>query len=105
MKLGDLSITYVEVIASTMRTLGADPDALLGQYNILPETLASPDTRISIPRFMRIGHDAIQQTKSPWLGLEMGRHTWPAQLGLAGLVAMTAPDLRRACQALSLIHI
>ncbi|OUX65953.1 MAG: AraC family transcriptional regulator [Oceanospirillaceae bacterium TMED276] len=101
MKLGDLSITYVEVIACTMRTLGADPDALLGQYNILPETLASPDTRISIPRFMRIGHDAIQQTRAPWFGLEMGRNTWPAQLGLAGLVAMTAPDLRRACQAIA----
>lgn len=101
MKLGDLSITYIEVMAETMRHLGTDPKPLLDQYNILPETLASPDTRISIPRFMRMGHEAIQQTRAPWFGLEMGKHTWPAQLGLAGLVAMTAPDVRSACQAIA----
>ncbi|WP_370218618.1 AraC family transcriptional regulator [Thalassolituus sp.] len=101
MKLGDLSITYVEVLAETMRHLGTDPAPILDQYNILPETLASPDTRISIPRFMRLGYEAIQHTRAPWLGLEMGRHTWPAQLGLAGLVAMTSRDVRDACQAMT----
>lgn len=101
MKLGDLSITYVEVLADTMRHLGADPSSILDQFNILPETLASPDTRISIPRFMRLGYEAIQHTRAPWLGLEMGQHTWPAQMGLAGLVAMTSDTVREACQALT----
>ncbi|MEK9712883.1 MAG: AraC family transcriptional regulator [Thalassolituus sp.] len=101
MKLGDLSITYVEVMANAIRRFGHDPAPLLNQYRIQPETLASPDTRISIPRYMRLGHDAIALTQKPWLGLEMGSQTHAVHLGLAGLVAMTAPDVRHACQAIA----
>lgn len=101
MKLGDLSITYIELLSRAMESLGSDPSALLEQFRIEAATLASPDTRISIPRFMRIGHSAIEQTQTPWLGLQMGRLSQPSHLGMAGLVAMTSATLREALQAVA----
>ena len=101
MKLGDLSITYVELLARAMDSLGTPPAPLLEQFRIEASTLSTPDTRISIPRFMRLGHTAIQQTGAPWLGLQMGRISQPSHLGVAGLLAMTAPTLREALQAVA----
>ncbi|MEC8443397.1 MAG: AraC family transcriptional regulator [Pseudomonadota bacterium] len=101
MKLGDLSITYIEVMADTLLAAGHSPKPLLEQYGIVDETLATPDARISIPRFMRMGFDAIQRTGQPEFGLLMGQHTWPAHLGLAGLLAAVSKDMRSACQAIA----
>jgi AraC-like DNA-binding protein len=101
MKLGDLSITYVELLANAVRGLGHDPKPLLQQFRIEADTLSSPDTRISIPRFMRLGYQAIEETRSPWLGLEMGRTGQPSHLGIAGLLALTSPTLKDACLAIS----
>lgn len=101
MKLGDLSITYVELLAKAVRGLGHDPQPLLQQFRIEADTLASPDTRISIPRFMRLGYQAIGETHAPWLGLDMGRIGHPAHLGIAGLLALTSPTLKDACQAIA----
>lgn len=101
MKLGDLSITYVELLANAVRGLGHDPEPLLEHFRIQAETLASPDTRISIPRFMRLGYQAMTETQAPWLGLEMGRVGQPSHLGVAGLLALTAPTLKDACQAVT----
>lgn len=101
MKLGDLSITYVELLARALESLGHNPASLLEQFRIAAATLASPDTRISIPRFMRMGHTAIAQSSAPWLGLQMGRLSQPSHLGVAGLVASTAPDLRQALEAVA----
>ena len=101
MKLGDLSVTYVEVLGRTLNALGGDSAALFADYGISAETLSSPDARISIPRYMRIGHDAIQRCHNPALGLEMGLHMQASHFGKAGLLALTSADVRQACQVLT----
>ena len=101
MKLGDISVSFVEVLARTLSEQGSDAEALLSDYAITPETLGSPDARISIPRYMRMGHDAIQRSGCKALGLEMGRHTRVSHFGKPGLLALTARDLRQACEALT----
>ena len=101
MKLGDLRVTYSEVLSRTVIGLGGNAASLLADYSIPPETLSSPDARISIPRFMRLGHDAIRRCHTPALGLEMGLHMQASHFGKAGLLALTAADLRQACQVLT----
>ena len=101
MKLGDVSVAIVEVMGRAVESLGGDPAAQFEQYQMDQVKLNSPDARISIPRFMRLGHACIEAHQVPWLGLEMGRLTSAGSLGLAGLVAQTAPDVRVACTALA----
>ena len=68
MKLGNISVTYVDLMLSAIRSLDGDPEPLLKQYSLDETVLTSPDARISIPRFMRLGHDAIRQLNTPILG-------------------------------------
>ncbi|MDF1764207.1 MAG: AraC family transcriptional regulator [Oleibacter sp.] len=98
MKLGDLSVTYVDVMMRTVERLGFDSSELLKQFRIDQTTLASPDARISIPRYMRLGYAAIELTGCPWLGLEMGANTQAVHYGHTGLLAMTASSVLEACQ-------
>ena len=101
MKLGDISVGMVELMGRAVSALGHDPQPLFGQYQLDDLKLRSPDARISIPRFMRLGHACIERFAIPWLGLEMGRQRSPGIHGLAGLVAQTAPDIRSACKAVT----
>ena len=101
MKLGNISVTYVDLMLSAIRALGGNPDALLEQYNLDDTVLTSPDARISIPRFMRLGYDAMGQLKTPLLGLEMGKRMRPPHCGLGGLIAFCAQDVRQACRVLT----
>ncbi|MBS3803901.1 MAG: AraC family transcriptional regulator [Oleiphilaceae bacterium] len=100
--LGDISLLYVAVLARAISREGMDPQPLLARFDLDECRLGAPDARISIPRFMRLGHAAVELTGNPALGLLMGELTRPVDTGRAGLAAQTAPD---AGQALStLIH-
>ncbi|WP_221799590.1 AraC family transcriptional regulator [Oceanobacter mangrovi] len=100
MKLGDISISYVELMARAARQLGYDPSAVLQAYQLPPERLALPGNRVSIPRFMRVGHELIESTRAPYLGLQMGVLSGPSVMGLAGWIAHSAASVRSACEAL-----
>lgn len=97
MKLGEISVSYIEIIAKTMAKLDCDVTELFELYSISPAVIASPDARISIPKLLLLGHASIKLTGTPWLGLEMGRMTAATNLGMPGLIAMTAGDLKQIC--------
>ncbi|HWV11331.1 MAG TPA: AraC family transcriptional regulator ligand-binding domain-containing protein, partial [Pseudomonas sp.] len=59
-RLGDLSVGFVHGLADAMQQLGQDPQPLLDQYGLDHARLAEPRARLSIPRYMRLGHAAIQ---------------------------------------------
>ncbi|WP_430462002.1 AraC family transcriptional regulator [Thalassolituus sp. LLYu03] len=101
MRLGDISVAYVELMVRAVTAAGFDPEDILAQYQLDEVRLASPDARISIPRFMRMGHSFIQAARMPWLGLAMGECGSAPNMGLAGLLAQSAPDVRTACRALT----
>ncbi len=99
-RLGDLSVGFVHGLADAVRAAGQDPLSLLEQYGLDSARLAEPRARLSIPRYMRLGHAAIQLTDQPGLGLSMGVHTRLSQVGLAGVTAAQAPTVREAARAL-----
>jgi AraC-like DNA-binding protein len=94
--LGDISVNFVRVILSAMRAQGASPSELENRYRLEKSFLNTPGARVSIPKYMRIGHDAIRATQKAELGLIAGQHTNIEDLGLAGLSAITAPTLTEA---------
>ena len=100
MKLGDLSVGYLYSLSAALRSLGHDPDALFQRYRVSTALLAQPQARISIPRFMRLGHASIQLTGRPDIGLLMGLHSQPSHLGLPGVAAQCAPTLGQAFETL-----
>lgn len=72
------------------------PGPLLEQFGLDPARLAQPLARLSIPRYMRLGHAAIALTGNPALGLRMGQLSRLSQVGLAGVTAAQAPTVREA---------
>ena len=100
-RLGDLSVGFVQTLAEAVQSYGHDPQPLLLQYGLDPARLAEAGARLSIPRYMRLGHAAIQLTSDPGLGLRMGQLSRLSQAGLAGVTAAQAPNVREAARALT----
>ncbi len=98
--LGDISVLYVSVLMRAAAAEGADTAELASRFQLDSETLNSPDARISIPRFMRLGHAAIDVTGNPALGLRMGALSRPVDAGLAGLAGETAGTVGAAISTL-----
>lgn len=101
MRLGDISVSYAELMVKAARKEGHNPNPILEQYGLDEVRLASPMARISIPRFMRLGYAFIEAFNMPWLGLLMGQLSGAPSMGLAGLLAQSAPNVKQACIALT----
>ena len=101
MRLGDLSVGFVNSIAAAIEQDGHSASALLERFDLGPARLAQPHARLSIPRYMRLGHAAIQLTNNPALGLAIGEQSLLNQLGLAGVTAAQAPTVRAAARCIS----
>lgn len=99
-RLGDLSVGFVHCLVAALQQKGVAADDLLRQFRLDAVRLALPRERLSIPRYMRLGHSAIALCGDPALGLEMGRHSHISQAGLAGITAAQAPTLREAARTL-----
>ena len=99
-RLGDLSVGFVHALAAAVEQLDQDPEPLLAQYGLDAARLAEPGGRLSIPRYMRLGHGAIQLTGEAALGLRIGALSRFNQLGLAGVTAAQAPTVREAARTL-----
>ncbi|MFG0379631.1 AraC family transcriptional regulator [Pseudomonas sp. zbq_18] len=100
-RLGELSVGFVHSLADALQERGIAASALLEQFGLDSERLAQPQGRLSIPRYMRLGHAAIQLTGNPALGLEMGHLNRLNQLGLVGVTAAQAPNLREAARVIT----
>ncbi len=99
-RLGELSVGFVQPLAEALTALGHDPHPLLLRYGLDARRLAEPGARLSIPRYMHLGHAAIALSAEPALGLHMGRRSRLAQAGLAGVAAAQAPTLGDAARTL-----
>ncbi|MCQ4313438.1 AraC family transcriptional regulator [Pseudomonas stutzeri] len=99
-RLGDLSVGFVHSLSSALQEKQIDPKPLLEAYGLDLARLSEPHARLSIPRYMRLGHSAIQMTGDPGLGLEMGRLRKAGHLGLVGVTSTQAPTVREAARTL-----
>ncbi|MBG4690107.1 AraC family transcriptional regulator, partial [Pseudomonas aeruginosa] len=57
-RLGDLSVGFVQALADALLAAGVEPAPLLEQYGRAPRRLAAPGARLSLPRCLRLGHAA-----------------------------------------------
>lgn len=99
-RLGDLSVGFVQSLAQALQQLGHDPATLFDRYGLTPARLAEAGARLSIPRYMHLGHAAILLSQEPALGLHMARVSRLSQAGLAGVTAAQAPTLGEAARTL-----
>ncbi|WP_144823006.1 AraC family transcriptional regulator [Marinobacter piscensis] len=100
--LGDISVLYVGVLLRAAEAEGVNVQDLTQRFELNEKTLTSPAARISIPRFMRLGHAAIEACKNRALGLRMGALSRPIDAGIAGLAGESASTAGAAIQ--TLIH-
>lgn len=98
--LGDISVLYVSALLRAAEAEGANIAELASRFQLDHQTMASPEARISIPRFMRLGHAAIRETGNPALGLRMGALSRPVDAGIAGLAGETADTAGSAISTL-----
>lgn len=99
-RLGDLSVGFVQGLIGAVRESGFDCASLLSEYGLDAVSMASANARISIPKYMRLGHAAIGLTGDPALGLKMGQHCRLVHMGLAGVTAALATDIETAAKTL-----
>ncbi len=101
-RLGDLSVGFVQALADALLAAGVEPAPLLEQYGLDRRRLANPG-RACRSLAIRLGDAAIQLSGDPALGLQMGRLSRLGQMGLAGVSVAQAPNLRAAARAM--IHL
>src|SRR5574344_1908170 len=103
-QLGDLSVGFALALQRGMQEAGVAPalaGSLLQDFGLTPQLLAGAGARLSIPRYMRLGHAAIELSGRPDLGLLAGARSRLELLGLAGVCAAQAPDVRAALRCLT----
>lgn len=94
--LGDISIRYVHLLLNTAEDNGISTSAIAEQFLLTPVKLQTPYSRISIPRFMRLGERLMSQAEQPDLGLKCGQSIRLSELGLTGYLAANANSLTQA---------
>ncbi len=99
--LGDIATSFLLPLERVLSAQGLPPQHLLERYGLHAPQLVARDNRISIPKFMRIGHEAIRLSKNPRLGLAMGQHSLITDSNLAGLAALSAPTIGEAITTLT----
>lgn len=95
-QLGDMTVGFVYPVVSALASLGIDATDLLQRFGLSRSLLTSAGARLSIPRYMRLGHAAIELSGCPELGLLIGQHSRLEHFALAGACAAQAPDVRSA---------
>ena len=98
MKIGDISVSNLQVIQQTLSSEGVDPNPLMASYGVSEALMGTAYARISLSKYMRIGCEAIELTEKPWLGLQLGENTHAGVMGLVGLAVLTAPTLSAALE-------
>jgi len=88
--LGDISVRYVNLLLDTAENLGLATTETERQFGLTSQLLRQPNARISIPKFMRLGHTLIHLGQCPTLGLQMAEQAHLSLMGMAGFCAASA---------------
>ncbi|WP_299494016.1 AraC family transcriptional regulator [uncultured Shewanella sp.] len=91
--LGDISVNFIQQMAFTVDQLGFDLMPILDKYHVSIKQLSAHNGRVAIPKYMRLGFEALTLTKRPDLGLEMGRNSGFQYYGVLGFAAMAAKNM------------
>jgi len=72
MKLGDINVNSLQCLHQAIQALGQDAQPLFTDFGLADLADSHPERRISIPRYMRLGEEAIRVTGRKDIGLLMG---------------------------------
>ncbi|MFT0212629.1 AraC family transcriptional regulator [Pseudomonas sp. F1_0610] len=95
-RLGEVSVGFTQSIRLALAHLTIDDRELFTRFGLTEKKLSSAHGRLSIARYMRLGHAATVLSQRQDFGLLMGRFTSTNFLGLAGLCIAQAPNVRTA---------
>ncbi len=87
--------------AALVRSLGADPAALLRRARVPLSALSDPQARLPVASVARLLEDAAQAVGCPDLGLRLSASRRLSHFGAVGKLARDEPDLRHALRAIS----
>jgi AraC-like DNA-binding protein len=88
-------------ILAVLRELGIDPMGVLRDAGIDPQIFDNPDNLIAYRTRGRLMACAVQRTGCPHFGLLVGQRMNLQSLGLVGLLALNAPDVRTALRGIA----
>lgn len=100
LSLGDISVNFPRIILEVLESLGHKSGKLANHFSLNHEFLNTPNARISIPKYMRLGHQAIETSQRRDFGLLIGKRTTTTDIGISGLAAMCAQNLEQSLQFL-----
>ncbi len=94
------------VIAEVLRDFGIDPDEVLREAGIAPQTFADPDNLITYRARGRLMACAVKRTGCEHFGLLVGQRMNLPSLGLVGLLARSTRDVGTALRSIvSYLHL
>jgi hypothetical protein len=73
----DVSASILAQMFSYLASLRVDMEALLASLGLDPAAFTSPDARIPVEEYVRIGDEAARVTGDPGFGLHMGEFAEP----------------------------
>lgn len=100
MKIGDTTASYINYLLDVVSSYGTTREELLDTIGLDSKSLEDGDNRIDLAYLMRLGYQAINITQEPAIGLIAGKTGSITRFGLAGLAAMTSPNLGEALRVL-----
>ncbi len=83
-------------VPAVLRSLGADPDTVLGEVGIDPRLFENIDNRISFATRGRLFNHCVARTGCHHFGLLIGERSGLHSLGLVGLFMKYSPDVGTA---------
>jgi AraC-like DNA-binding protein len=88
------------LVPAVLRSLGADPDKVLGEAGVDPELFADAENRISLAARGRLLAHCAARTACPHFGLLVGQRAGLETLGLVGMLVKYSPDVGTALRSL-----
>ncbi len=92
----DVSTSILAQMFSYLASLRVDTEALLASLGLDPAALTSPDSRIPVEEYVRVGDEAARVTGDPGFGLHMGEFAEPASWSVLGYMMMNCRTLADA---------
>jgi AraC-like DNA-binding protein len=91
-----VSVTLLSQMFLYLTALKVDIDAFLSSLGVDPDTVKSPDSRISLETYLLIQDEAAEYVNDPYFGLHMGEFAEAGSWSILGYMMMNCKTLGEA---------
>lgn len=95
-----LPVHHPRVMVETAVQFGAPREQLFENSELTPAMLTSPEMRVSYFQYAVLCSNAVRLTNNPAIGLDVGRNTGLAQMGVIGFLVQNSATIGAALDAL-----